>query len=271
MDFVQCTSGLHAYLERAPQARDPAGSARASMVFVHALGTDQRVWQPVVDLLPQGSRVIGYDLRGHGLSDVGSTPYSIEGLARDLDELCERLGLGPSIVCGLSVGGLVAQALALARPERVRALCLCGTGARIGNAELWRDRAEQVRRQGLAAIAPGVVERWFTPAFGERHPERVRGYRTLLERSAPEGYLATLAALAEGDLRDRVSRLSCPTLVVSGALDAATPPDLGRELSAAIAGSAFRLLPEAAHLMSVEQPRALADTLMGFLRERSLV
>jgi 3-oxoadipate enol-lactonase len=166
---------------------------------------------------------------------------------------------------------LVAQALALDHPSLVSALGLFGTASRIGSGPAWSERIERVRREGIAAIAPAVVERWFGPELRQRQPETVRGYQLLLERTPIEGYLATLGALETADLTQRVSGIRCPTLVVSGGRDAATPAEQGRALAAAIPSARFELLPEAAHLMSVDQPDALVQRLLTFLSEHSLV
>jgi len=270
MDFVECGGSVHAYEERGPRQ---ASGRMPSIVLVNALGTDHRIWDAVVSRLPESLRVVRYDQRGHGLSEVGETPYRIEALADDLAALVERLELGRPLVVGLSVGGLVAQALALGHPERVSGLCLCGTAAQIGTREAWSARMDQVRREGIRSVSAGVVERWFGPAFVAAHPERVRGFRLMLERAPVEGYLATIAALASADLRERVAGIEVPALVVSGELDAVVTPEQGRALSAAISGGAsgkseFCLLPGAAHLMSVDQPAALAGEILSFLERR---
>lgn len=268
MSFLECGGVVHHYafepgFGAASRARSTGGGGGApSVVFVNALGTDLRIWDEVVALLPQGWSVLRYDVRGHGGSEIGETPYSVEGLAADLAALLEALGLEAVIVCGLSLGGLVAQALAIAEPRRVAALCLCGTALRIGSREAWRERIERVRAEGLAAIADAVLARWFAPGFREREPAACRGYRGMLERMAPEGYMAAAHALGEADLGARAGTITVPTVVIAGELDPATPVELGRALAAAIRGARFETLPGASHLMCVEQPAALARAIV---------
>jgi pimeloyl-ACP methyl ester carboxylesterase len=150
-------------------------------------------------------------------------------------------------------------------------MCRAGTAARIGSAELWEERIARVEAEGVEAIAATVVERWFGPAFKERDPIGVRGYRTLLSRTPRAGYLATLHALKAADLRQRVQAIAVPTLCIAGELDVATPPQALRELAAAINGAEFESIPGAAHLMSVEEPELFARALLRFLGDHGLV
>ena len=244
----------------------PAVSASPALLLIHALGTSHRIWDGVLAALEFPGSVLRYDLRGHGLSEVGACPYDIPALAGDASALLDQLGLGPVIVCGLSVGGLVAQELALGAGSRVRGAILCGTAARIGSAEGWQARIDQVREGGVAAVAEAALGRWFSPSFRAAAPDAVRGYRCLLERTPSAGYLAMMHALRDTDASERLPRLRTPALVVSGELDPATTPDDGRRLAGLIPGARFELLPQASHMLSVEKPRELAALIDGFSR-----
>jgi 3-oxoadipate enol-lactonase/4-carboxymuconolactone decarboxylase len=271
MSFIRCGSVVHHFELRspAPRARAPgagsSGSDSPALLFIHAVGTSLRIWDGVVDALSFAGPVLRYDLRGHGLSEVGDTPYEVARLARDALDLLDQLGIGSAVVCGLSVGGLVAQELALAAPSRVRALVLCATAARIGTVDGWQTRIDQVREGGLRSITDLVMTRWFSPRYRELEPDAVRGHRCLLERTSPEGYLATLSALAQADLTDRVGRVRAPTLVISGELDEATPPASGSQLASLIPGATFELLAGVSHIFSVEKPRELAALIDDFV------
>jgi 3-oxoadipate enol-lactonase len=272
MTFLQCGSAVHFYARRSSSASSTRRGAEApTLVFVNALGTDHRIWDEVVELLPAHLPLLRYDLRGHGLSEVGDAPYRLADLSADLFELSAQLGIARAVVCGLSLGGLVAQHFALTRPERVRALCLAGTAARIGSPELWQGRMAQVTSGGMAAIAAGVVERWFGPAFRARAPGAVRGYQTMLERMPAQGYVATMHALATADLSPSVQRIVAPTLVVAGELDVATPPDVVQGLAALIPGARFELLAGAGHLMCIDESLAFAQVLLRFLGDLEIV
>jgi 3-oxoadipate enol-lactonase / 4-carboxymuconolactone decarboxylase len=261
MSFVRQDSRV-LHFELRPSA---SGAGSPPLLFIHALGTNLRIWDDVVTALRFPGPVLRFDLGGHGSSEVGDTPYDVAALARDALALLDHLRIEAAVVCGLSIGGLVAQELALTAPGRVRALILCGTAARIGTREGWQSRADQVRAGGLAAISDAVMARWFTPGFREREPDQVRGYRGLLERTPREGYLAAVQALADADLRGRVPALRVPALVITGEHDEATPPSDGRALASLIPGACFELLAGASHIPSIEKPRELAELIDAFL------
>ena len=228
------------------------------LALANSLGTDLRIWDAVIAPLDPATPVLGFDLRGHGLSELGSEPVTVEAHAADFAGLMDLHGLGGALVCGVSVGGMVAQALASARPDLAAGLALCCTGARIGEPAAWRARIDAVREGGVEALADGVLERWFPPAFRTRHPEALAGYRAMLARTPAEGYAATCAAIAAADLTESTARLRLPAICVAGAEDLATPPDLVRSLAALIPGATFHALPGVGHLPPVEAPDALA-------------
>jgi 3-oxoadipate enol-lactonase/4-carboxymuconolactone decarboxylase len=268
MSFIRCGSAelsselrsVSFYELRPAQFATP----RPALVLIHSLGTSHRVWDGVLRALRFPGPVLRYDLRGHGLSEVGEVPYSIAALASDALALLDGLRIDSVIACGLSVGGLVAQELALSAGTRVRGAILCGTAARIGSVEGWQGRIDQVRAGGIGSIAEVALGRWFSPGFRAREPDVVRGYRCLLERTPTEGYLGMLHALRDADLTHRVQHVPVPALVVSGELDEATPPADGRKLAGLIPEARFELLAQTSHLLSVEKPRELAALIDGF-------
>jgi 3-oxoadipate enol-lactonase len=272
MSFVSCNGVVHQYVETASSTsggRTPGSRTAPTLLCIHALGTSHRIWDDVIAALDWPGSVLRYDLRGHGLSELGETPYDIAGLSRDASALLARRGVQSVVVCGLSIGGLIAQELA-ATDSRVRAAVLCGTAARIGTREFWNGRIAQVRAGGIASIADATMLRWFAAEYRARAADDVRGYRCLLERTPEAGYLAALHALAEADLSERLRSIQVPTLVVSASLDEATPPAGGRALAERIAGARFELLEGAAHLLTVERPRELAALIAAFAKEAVL-
>lgn len=241
------------------------------LVLLHSLGTDLRVWEPQADILARSFRIVRPDLRGHGLTDVPSGPYSIAGMARDVLELLVALGLRRAHVAGLSIGGMVAQALAAQAPDRVASLVLCDTAMAIPPPELWHDRAATVRDRGMAAIADAVLARWVTPGF-VRTPE-ARGLRSMLLRTAPEGYAGAAEAIAAADLTEGTRGLRVPALVLVGEHDEATPRTSAEALRDAIPGAELKTISGGAHIPTVERPDAVADAIFNFLtvqaRDRS--
>lgn len=265
MSFLQCGSAVHYYRLRAGAPGAP------TLAFINGLGTDHRIWDGVLAALPASLSVLVYDLRGQGLSEPETAGYDLPGLALDLHQLLEQLAPGPVVPVGFSLGGLIAQELAYRYPARLPALVLCATGGRIASAEVWQQRREQATQGGLAAVAEGAMERWFSREFREREPGQVRGYRRLLLGSELSCYLAAVGVLAGADLRARAAQLSVPTLLVAASADVATPPDGMRELGAQLRGSRLEVLEGSGHLLGVEQPEALAACIVRFLKEQRLV
>jgi 3-oxoadipate enol-lactonase len=264
MLFTKIKEAVHHY------AIEGASHKRA-LVFANSLGSDLRIWDTVASRLADGFRIVRYDHRGHGLSDAPEPPYSIDDLAQDLVGLLNAAEIDDAVLCGISVGGLIAQHVALVYPNHVTALVLCDTGARIGSFASWEERIATVKDHGLEALVVPSMERWFTPAFREHYPTQVRGYSNMLLRTTVDGYLGTCCALRDADLRHEVAQIQQPALVLCGDLDVATPPGLGQELARLIPRAQFSLVPQAAHLPCIEKPGTVVDRMMQFLREVKLV
>ncbi|WP_214514816.1 3-oxoadipate enol-lactonase [Rhodococcus sp. WY5] len=224
-----------------------------TVVLLGSLGSDRRMWAPQVVALSPIADVIAVDHRGHGKSPSTPGEYKIEELAGDVVELLDSLGVDAAHVVGLSLGGAVGQWLAAHRPERVRTLTLLCTAATFEPAQQWRDRAATVRSDGVGSIAEQIVGRWFTDTLAAHDLELVRQHVAMVAATSAEGYAGSCDALAEWDGRPDLARIVAPTLVVAGAQDPATPPEVMRELADGIAGADFHILDPGAHLVSVEQ------------------
>ena len=243
--------------------RDEGDPKGAAVVFAHALGLDLTLWDRVVPLMPKGLRLIRYDLRGHGASEVPSGPYAMGGLVRDAEALLEALKVKDCVFVGLSVGGLIAQGLAVKRLDLVRGLVLSNTAAKIGTKAIWDERVAAVRAGGVAAVAEGVLARWFPPAF--RDSDAGRHWRDRLLACPTDGYAGVAAAVGGADFLTPTSGLRLPVLAVAGSEDGSTPPDLVRELADLVPGSQFALIRGAGHLPPVDRPAEFAALLAGFL------
>lgn len=238
---------------------------RPVIVFVNSLGTDFRIWRDVIVRLAGDFPIILYDKRGHGLSDVGKTPYSIEDHAADLAGLLDLINVRNAVICGLSVGGLIAQAIYQTRPELVKALILCDTASKIGSDEMWSARIAAVEQRGIVGIIDAVMEKWFTPAF--RSPDNIafRGYSNMLARQPIEGYAATCASIRDADYTEAAASIAVPTLCIVGDQDGSTPPDLVRKTAELIPGARFEIVKDAGHIPCVEQPEALTDLIRDLI------
>jgi 3-oxoadipate enol-lactonase len=241
--------------------------AGVPLVFINSLGTDHRIWDQLIPNFAKQFPIIRYDKRGHGLSDCPPGPYSIRDHANDLAGLLDHLHMKQAILIGASVGGMIALDYAARYPENVLALVLCDTAAKIGAPEFWDERIEAIRENGLNGMAETILARWFAGSFLAQHPAEYWGYFNMLTRTPTAGYIATCEALRTADLSEAVRTIKAKALVLCGAEDLATPPGLGRELTASLTDARFELIEQAAHLPCVEQPEAMAAKLDQFLRE----
>ena len=242
------------------------GAARGPvLVLNHALGFDLTIWDHVIPLLPPSLRVLRYDHRGHGASDTPTPPYSMGALITDAERLLDHLNIRDCVYLGLSMGGLVAQGLAIKRLDLIRGLVLSNTAAKIGTESFWQDRIAQVRLGGMAAINASALERTFSRAF--RAGPDITHWQNLMLKGNPDGYIGCAAAIAGTDFYTPTASLRLPTLAIAGSEDAATPPDLVRETADLIPGSRFALIRGGGHLPFVERPQAYADALTTFLKE----
>ena len=235
------------------------------LVFANSLGTDFRIWRDVIVRLAGDFAIVLYDKRGHGLSGLGQMPYSIEDHANDLAGLLDFLSVKDAVICGLSVGGLIAQSLYQRRPDLVRALILCDTAHKIGTADSWNARIAQVEAEAIESIVDAVMERWFTPAF--RRPENIAfaGYCNMLIRQPAAGYAATCAALRDADLTEAASKIAVPTICIVGDQDGSTPPELVLSLAKLIPNARYEVIKDAGHIPCVEQPEALTEVIRAFI------
>lgn len=243
---------------------DPGG---ATVVFANSLGTDLRLWDALLPLLPKGLRLIRYDMRGHGLSDCPPGPYAMADLAADAEALIEEMCSGPVIFVGLSIGGMVGLCLAARRPDLVRGLVLSNTAARMGDPDGWRDRMTEIEVGGLASLEDAILDRWFGARL--RVAPEVALWGAMLSRTPQQGYLACCAAIAGADLTEEAKALRVPVLAVAGAQDCASPPDLVAATAALIPGAACHVIDGAGHLPCVEDPAAYAAILAPFLEEHA--
>jgi 3-oxoadipate enol-lactonase len=244
---------------------DSQDGGNPCLAFINSLGTDLRIWDPVIAHLHPGFSLVRHDKRGHGLSDCPPGPYALSDHTTDLAGLLERLGMGPVILVGISVGGMIALNYASLYPDSVEAMVLCDTAAKIGSAAYWNERIAAVNKTGLEAMGERILERWFSPGYPDSHPAEYRGYRNMLLRTPVEGYTATCAGLGDADLTGILRSIPARTLVLTGTEDLATPPALGRQLAEALPNAKFDTIEGAGHLACLERPELLAERINRFL------
>ena len=236
------------------------------LVLSNSLGTDLSMWNPQVPAFTEHFRLLRYDSYGHGASTFAAGGFQMDRLGQDVVRLLDHLGIADVSFCGLSVGGLVGQWLALYAAERLKKLALCNTAAHIGTAAGWNTRMDAVKKGGVASISEGILDRWFTPRFHEHDPGTVNHFRKILETTAGESYVATCAAIRDADWRQQVSKIRVKTLVIAGTQDKSAPPEGGRYLAERILGSKYVEL-DTAHLSNVELPQRFSEEVLKFLTQ----
>ncbi|MBO9465504.1 3-oxoadipate enol-lactonase [Tropicibacter sp. R15_0] len=239
------------------------------VVFANSLGTDLRLWDPIMPLLPAGLRILRYDKRGHGLSDTPEGRYSMGALVGDAEKLMQMTGFKDAVFVGLSIGGLIAQGLAAKRLDLVKAVVLSNTAAKIGTRDMWEDRIKTVEAGGLEAALETTMTRWFSKKF--RQTPDYPAWENLHLQTPVAGWVGCAAAIAGTDFISSTSGLRLPALGIAGTEDGSTPPDLVREMTDLIPGSQFHLIRGAGHLPCVEKPEEYAEVLTGFLKSQGLV
>ncbi len=231
------------------------------VVLLHALGTHSGLWDDLP--LPSHLRVLRMDLRGHGKSDAPKPPYTMGAMIHDVERVMDHFGLRDAVVVGISLGGLIAQGLAIKRLDLVRGLVLSNTAAKIGTADLWNTRCEEVAQTGLEPYAEGAMARMLGRAWRD-HP-KMPTLRQMLVQTAPDGWIGAARAIAGTDFYTPTAALRLPTLVIAGANDGTTPPDLVRETADLIPSAEYHLLRGAGHLPMLDQPAAYVALITGFL------
>jgi 3-oxoadipate enol-lactonase len=237
------------------------------LVLAHSLATDLTLWDDQMPALVTQFRVLRFDTRGHGGSSAPDLPYDFGMLTADVLGLMDTLGVERAHFCGISMGGMIAQHVALTAPDRIDKLVLVSTtsGYPPEARAMWAERIAGVRRNGIEPLVAPTLERWFTPPYRAAHPEVMARIGKLIRATPAAGYMGSGQAIAALDVTEKLPGLRCPTLVIAGADDAGTPPAMGRLIAARIPGARFESIPSSSHLCNVEQPTVFSRLLGDFL------
>ena len=242
------------------------GPADGTMVTLsNSLLSNYAMWDAQMSVLTEKYRVLRYDTRGHGGTEVTPGPYSFELLTEDAYALHQALGIEKTHFVGLSMGGMIGQLLAVRHPELLLSVTLCDTTSKMPHPEIWDGRIEAAQNGGVEAVVEGTLERWFTPAMHESNPDEIGRIATMIRGTQVDGFIANCQAIKAMDQTAILKDITAPTMIIVGAEDPATPPDMSRIIYAEIPGSELAILPDASHLANVEQPDAFNDVLMAFL------
>jgi 3-oxoadipate enol-lactonase len=238
-----------------------------AVVLLHALATHGELWRPQWPAWSMAFRLIAIDLPGHGMSPAPTAPMTLADYAERVAVALDELGIESASIVGLSLGGMVAQALALRQPGRLRSLVLAHTTARTLPAlrEIWDERLAQFERDGLEKQIEPTLGRWFTPAFAGATPMTMEWVAGQIRATSPAGYASAIRAIQGLDHFDRLGQITIPTFVVAGDADSAIPLPAASALAERLPRAQLFVLKDAGHLGNVQQPIAFTEAVGSFL------
>ena len=239
-------------------------NGKPPLLFSNSLGTNLHMWDAQIGPFSESFRIIRYDSRGHGRSDVPEGLYMMDRLGQDALAVLDGLGIERTYYCGLSKGGMVGQWLGSNAPERIERMALCNTAEFMPAPDVWNDRIEAATNKGMPVLVSAIIERWFSEEFRRNNSAEIERVTAMVLATSGLGYAACCAAIRDMDFRETDKGITVPTLVVAGAKDPATPPERGRAIHSLIKGSQFVLL-DAAHLSNIEQTDAFNSAVLDFL------
>jgi 3-oxoadipate enol-lactonase len=235
------------------------------VMMANSLMSDCSMWDWNVPALSDRYRILRFDKRGHGDSETTPAPYSIPQLADDAVALLDALKIDKVHFIGLSMGGMIGQQLGARFPERVYSLSLCDTASEMPPRSLWEERFEIARKNGIAGLVDGTIQRWFTAPFIARAPQDIAKVREMILGTGFEGYLGCASAVRDMAQTTMLLKIKAPTLILTGRQDPACTVDQAIVLNRMIDGSKLVILEDAAHLSNIEQPEVFNRTIREFI------
>ncbi len=244
---------------------DGAGVNKPWLTFCNSLGTDLHMWDAQIAGLKSDFQILRYDRRGHGRSEAPPAPYEMADLGSDVIMLLNAMGIDRTHFCGLSIGGLTGQWLAIHAGKRLDRIVLCATAARIGTVDSWTSRIADVTENGLSPLITSTADRWFSPEFRQVHPDAAAAVLGQFEQTSVDGYMGCCAALARADFRKQIHDIKNPVLAISGGDDPVCPPADLEVLAAGVTNGKHVSLP-GRHIVNIEAELQFNKTVIPFLR-----
>jgi pimeloyl-ACP methyl ester carboxylesterase len=240
------------------------------LLLIHGYPLSQALWEPQITGLADVARVLAPDLRGHGGSDPGLGSYSMSVLADDCRGFLDALGITrPVVLGGLSMGGYVVLEFYRKYPQRIVGLILAATraGADSPEAKANRDKAAATAREkGVAAIVETMLPKILSQKSSQTRPELVARIRKMMASTSLAAVVGDLVAMRDRvDFTSMLPQIDKPTLILHGADDQLIPPAEAQAAGAAIPNARLQILPDAGHLLNLEQPEAFNEAVRGFL------
>jgi 3-oxoadipate enol-lactonase len=241
------------------------------LVLIHSLGTDMRLWDGQISALGKEYRILRYDIRGHGKSSAPKGPYTMDQLADDLLGLLAHFGVARAHVVGISLGALTALAVAELNPPQIASIAVCDSRADMPAefAQAIDERNRLIRKEGMAAIAQPMVERWITRATIAARPEIAEKIRQMVRTASVEGFASCAEAIKANRLLDRLAQIKVPSIFVAADQDAGLPVEVMRQMQQQVPGSRFEIIAGGGHLSNLDQPDAFNSVVLQFLRSLS--
>jgi 3-oxoadipate enol-lactonase len=235
------------------------------LVLTHGLGDDLHFWDGVTPGLVAHHQVVRWDVRGFGSSDKPPGPYTPSLLAADLAAVLDAAGIKEAHVGGLSMGGVIAQRLALDAPQRVRSLVLVSTSSEVGpqGRANWQRLADTIERRGFGDRARDA-SRSFSAAFAAAHPAIVAAAGAQTARNHPAAYAAAARAMSDYHWTDELARIAAPVLILQGLADQLTPPGGSVKMHRRLPASRLLMIPDTGHSLPIEQPDLFTTALLAF-------
>lgn len=234
------------------------------LVLGPSLGTSAILWETTTPILAERYRVTAWDLPGHGASAPARESFTVAELADAVADGIRSLSSAGAFYAGVSLGGAAGLELCLRHPSLVRGAAIIASGALIGDAQAWHERAAQVREQSTSTLIIGSAQRWFAPDSMAREPVLSGRLLHALQDADDESYALCCEALARHDVRDGLARIGTPLLAVWGEFDTVSPEPKAREIADGVERGRIQRIPGAAHLPPAEQPAATAEALLAF-------
>ena len=233
------------------------------LILSHSLACSTRMWDPQVAAFKDRYCILNYDMRGHGSSAAPAGPYTLDMLADDVLGLMKHLDIARATFIGLSIGGMIGQHLALREPKRFDKMVLADTGHNQPPEAIkqWEERIRIAQTQGMKALVPSTMERWFTPGF--RESPQAKKIAQLIENTPVAGYVGCGQAIMKLNTTARLQEIRLPVLAIAGEADPAAPGT--QYIGENIPGAKLVMLKQAAHIANVEQPEKFNQALRDFL------
>ena len=243
------------------------------MTLSHSLACNLSAWDAQVEVLKTHFRVLRFDSRGHGQTSAPPGPYTLDQMAADVHGLFLHLGIERTHWLGISMGGMIGQTYALAHPSCFESLILADSTSRRPPeaAAMWGARIQIAQTQGMQGLVESTLARWFTADFRVSHPEVMARIGKGILETPVNGFCGSCDAISKIDLLDRLHEIKCPALIMVGEHDHGTPPEMSRQMHANMAQSEFLMIPNAAHIASIEQEAVFNSAMLTFLEKHTQI